>query len=91
MATFTSGPHQSPQSSLPPLSQKVINTITWGSGGNTTTITDEYIHPNSQVDAWVTGSTPQAGQWAYTITQGSCVITSSDAEQSGLTISYVVY
>lgn len=83
--------HQSPQSSLPPLSQKQINTTTWGAGGNTTTITDEYIHPNSQIDAWVTGSVPQAGQWAYAVTQGQVVITSSDAENSTLPISYVIY
>lgn len=83
--------HQSPQSSLPPLSQKQINTTTWGAGGNTLTIADEYIHPNSQVDAWVTGSVPQAGQWAYAITQGQVVITSSSAESSTLPVSYVVY
>lgn len=91
MATFTSGPHQSPQSSLPPLSGKQINTFTWGAGGNTTTITDEYIHPNSQVDVWVTGSTAQAGQWAYAITQGQCVITSSSSENTSLPVSYVIY
>ncbi len=91
MATFTSGPHQAPQSSLPPLSQKQINTVTWGAGGNTTTITDPYIHPNSQVDTWVTGSVPQAGQWAYAVTQGQCVITSSDVENSTLPVSYIVY
>ncbi len=85
--------HQSPQSSLPPLAQKQINTTTWGSGNgnNTVIITDEYIHANSQVDAWVTGSVPQAGQWAYTVTQGQVTITSSDAENSTLPISYVVY
>ena len=82
---------QSPQSSLPPLSMKQVNTGTWGSGGNTLTILDEYIHPNSQVDVWVTGSTPQAGNWSYTITQGSCVITSSNAESSTLPIAYVIY
>lgn len=84
--------HQSPQSSLPPLSQKTINTTTWGAGGTTTTITDEYIHPNSQVSVWVTGSTPANGtSWAYAVTEGQVVITSTDAENSGLTISYVVY
>lgn len=83
--------HQSPQSSLPPLSQKTINTFTWGTSANTATIVDQYIHPNSQVDAWVTGSVPQAGQWAYAITQGQCIITSSDSESSTLPVSYVVY
>lgn len=83
--------HQSPQSSLPPLSQKTVNTGTWGAGGNTLTITDEYIHPNSQVDIWVTGAVPQAGQWAQAVTEGQVVITSSDAESSTLPIAYVVY
>lgn len=83
--------HQSPQSSLPPLSQKTVNTGTWGAGANTLTITDEYIHPNSQLDIWVTGSTPQTGQWAFAITEGQCVITSSSSEQSSLPIAYVIY
>jgi hypothetical protein len=83
--------HQSPQASLPPLSQKKINTFTWGNGGNSVTIIDEYIHPNSQVDAWVTGSVPQQGQWAYAVTQGQVVITSSSSESSTLPVSYVVY
>lgn len=83
--------HQSPQSSLPPLSGKQINTGTWGAGGNTLTILDEYIKSNSQVDIWVTGVTPQAGQWALTITSGSCVVTSSSSESSTLPISYVIY
>lgn len=82
---------QSPQSSLPPLALKTINTTTWGAGGNTLTITDEYIHPNSQVDAWVTGSVPQAGNWAYAVTQGQCVITSSTSESSTLPVSYIVF
>lgn len=91
MATFVSGPHQSPQSSLPPLSQKVINTATWGSGGNSSTITDAYIHPNSALFIWVTGTTPAAGSnWSQTITQGQCVITSTDAESSTLPISYII-
>ncbi len=82
--------HQSPQSSLPPLSLKVINTTTWGAGGNTCTITDEYIHPNSVVVVFVTGATPAAGNWSQTVTQGQIVIASTDAESSTLPISYIV-
>ena len=81
---------QSPQSSLPPLANKTINTTTWGSTANSTTITDEYIHPNSQVDAWVTGTTPANGQWSYVVTQGQCIIYSSNPENSALPISYIV-
>lgn len=81
---------QSPQSSLPPLSLKGINTTTWGAVANTCTITDAYIHPNSVVIAFVTGLTPAAGSWAYTVTQGQVIITSSDAENSALPVSYIV-
>lgn len=82
--------HQSPASSLPPFSQKTLNTTTWGAGGNTCTITDEYIHPNSQCEIWVTGTVAQAGQWAYVYNEGSVVITSSDAESSTLPLNYFV-
>lgn len=90
-ATSLNVGHQSPQSSLPPLSQKTINTFSWGNGGNTVTITDEYAHPNSQVDWWITGSTPQAGQWAVQVNQGSFTLTSSSSENSALPVSYVIY
>lgn len=82
--------HQSPQSSLPPLALKTLNTTTWGSTANTCTITDEYIHPNSVVIAFVTGTTAAAGRWSYTVSQGSVAITSSDAESSTLPVSYIV-
>lgn len=81
---------QSPQSSLPSLAYKTISTTTWGSTANTCTITDEYIHPNSVVLAYVTGTTPAAGRWSYTVTQGSVAITSSDAESSSLAVSYII-
>ena len=54
--------HQSPQATLPPLKYKQVNTLLWGAGGNTCTITDSYISGNSQLDFWVTGSTPAAVQ-----------------------------
>ena len=81
---------QSPQSSLPPFALKTLNTTTWGSTANTCTITDEYIHPNSVVIAYVTGATPAAGRWSYTVTQGQVAIKSSDAESSSLPVSYIV-
>ncbi len=81
---------QSPQSSLPPLSNKTVNTTTWGAGGNSKTITDEYIHPNSVVLVYVTGVTAAAGAWAYTVSQGSVLITSSSSESSSLPIAYIV-
>lgn len=81
---------QSPQSGLPPLAFKTLNTTTWGSTANTCTITDEYIHPNSTIIAYVTGTTPAAGRWSYTVGQGTVAITSSDAESSTLAISYII-
>lgn len=83
--------HQSPQATLPPLKYKQVNTLLWGAGGNTCTITDSYISGNSQLDFWVTGSTPAAGQWALAITAGQCVITSSASESSTLPISYLIF
>jgi hypothetical protein len=88
--TSTNNGHQSPQSSLPPLSVKVVNTGTWGGVANTCLITDEYIHPNSIVLAWVTGTTPAAGRWSTTVSQGTATITSTDAENSTLPVSYII-
>lgn len=82
--------HQSPAASLPPLSQKQINTTTWGASANTLTITDEYIHANSVVVAFVTGATAAAGRWSYAVTNGQVVITSTDAESSTLPVSYII-
>ena len=82
--------HQSPQSTSPALTYKQLNTTTWGATPNTCTISDAYIKANSQLVIYVTGTTPQAGRWSYTVAQGSVVITSSDAESSTLPISYIV-
>lgn len=81
---------QSPQSSLPPLAFKTVNTTTWGATANTCTITDAYVHTNSVPVIWVTGVTPAAGRWSWTCTQGVITITSSDGENSTLPISYIV-
>ena len=84
-------PHQSPQSTLPPLKYKQINTLVWGAGGTSVTITDPYISINSQVDAWVTGTTPAAGQWSYVVSAGQVIIYSSSSESSTLPVSYLVF
>ncbi len=83
--------HQSPQSTLPPLALKQVNTTTWGATANTCTITDAYVHTNSSPVIWVTGTVPAAGRWAWTCTQGVITITSTDGEASTLPISYIVY
>lgn len=91
MATFTSGPHQSPQSQLPPLAYKTVNTLTWGAGGNSSTIVDPYIHPQSVLHIWTVGTTARAGvDWAQNITQGQCVLTSNNSENTALTFAYIV-
>lgn len=88
--TSTNNGHQSPQWSLPPFSTKTVNTGTWGGVANTCVITDEYIHPNSVVIPWITGTTPQAGFWSITVSQGSATITSSASESSALPVSYII-
>ena len=82
--------HEAPWKSIPGLSQKQLNTTTWGATAGSCTIVDGNIHTNSVVLLQVTGSTPQAGRWSYTVTQGQVVITSSDSEQSTLPLSYIV-
>lgn len=82
--------HQSPYELIPALTTKQINTTTWGAGATTSTIVDAKIHLNSVVIAYITGSTPPAGFWAYTVTQGQVVITSSASETSSLPLSYIV-
>lgn len=87
----TSAGHQSPQSSLPPFAVKQVNTGTWGANSNTCLITDEYIHANSVVIVYVTGTAAQAaGNWSYVVAQGQVTITSSDSESSTLPITYIV-
>jgi len=89
--TFTSGPHQTVQSQLPPNAYKTVNTGTWGSGGNTCVITDPGIKPNSLVHVWVTGTTPAVGtNWAISTSSGSATITSTDPESSTLALAYIV-
>lgn len=75
---------------FPGLRYKKIATTTWGAGGTSTTITDANISPNSQLELWVTGTVPQAGQWAYTYNEGNVVITSSASESSTLPLSYFI-
>jgi len=82
--------HQSPGWSLPSFRMKTVNTTTWGSTPNTLTIVDNYISANSVVLAYVTGTTPANGRWAYNVTEGQVVITSSDLESSTLPVAYIV-
>lgn len=84
--------HQSPAASLPSFRMKQVNTTTWGAGGNSVTITDDYVFGNSSVFAYVTGTTPAAGTWAISVANGggSFTITSSSPESSTLPIAYII-
>lgn len=77
---------------MPALSQKVVNTTTWGASSNTSaTITDPYVRANSAILFWVTGATPAAGvSWSVNISNGSFYFVSSDAENTALPVSYVI-
>lgn len=88
----TSNQHQSPYELTPALSQKQLNTGTWGSGGNTCVITDGKIHTNSDVRIVPTGTVAPAGIWVQSLpAEGTITVTSSDSENSALTLQYVVY
>lgn len=63
---------------------------TWGgSGGNTTTVTDATVKTTSIIV--VMPATPPAGNWGIVCSNGSFVITSSDAESAALAFSYKVF
>lgn len=69
---------------------KTPATVTWGSTVNTCVITDDKVSPNSAPFAWVTGTTPAAGRWSYVAGTGTLTITSTDQENSALTLSYIL-
>ncbi len=69
---------------------KTPATVTWGSTPNTCTITDPKVSANSFVEVNVTGTVPQAGFWAISVTTGQIVITSGASENSALTLSYII-
>ena len=75
----------------PALRYKTITTTTWGAGGNTKTITDSKLSTNSQMEIWVTGTVPRSGNWSYTYSTGSVLITSSNSESSTLPLSYIIF
>ena len=60
---------------------------TWETTGNTDTVYDATVHPNSAVLVTPTSATP-AGFWKIVVSQGQFVVTSSDSESAGLTYTY---
>jgi len=77
---------QQPRNYDPALSNIPVTTQTWGTTGNTETITDASIHPTSAI--LVTPTSIPAGFWKVVVAQGSAVITSSDSESAGLGYNY---
>lgn len=94
---------QSPQRYAPEFELSAPGTATWGSGGNTSVVTDANVMATSLPVIVKTSAT--AGTWyvsaitptssstnpstgVITVTDGSFTITSSDAESSGVTFSY---
>ena len=83
--------HQSPGYAFPSFRQKQVNTTTWGTGGNTLTITDTYLLGSPIMIVQVKGSTPAAGNWAYDYSvAGKVTITSSQVESSTLSLQYII-
>jgi len=81
--------HKSPASALPPFVYKTVNTQEWATTGNTDTVTDSYVHSNSVVV--IMNTSAHAGLWYVTVSEGSFVVTSSDAESATTTTySYIV-
>ncbi len=80
----------SPRIQISDLSGRTVFNTTWGTGGNTATVTNPRIATTSIFTPWVRGTVPANGRWAWTISKGQVVITSSDSESASLTISYTL-
>lgn len=80
---------QQPSQYDPAMQNTGISTRTWGTTGNTDTVYDTSVHPNSCIVVTPTGATP-AGFWKLVCSQGSFVVTSSDSESAGLTYNYTI-
>lgn len=63
---------------------------TWGTAGNTCTVTDTKVGTNSLIVFKFNPSALPAGRWGYTCSQGSFVITSSESEADDLTFGYII-
>lgn len=64
-------------------------TTTWGSTGNTKTISDATVTATSIV-VFMTATSP-AGLWSVVCGSGTFTITSSDSESSSLAFTYKVF
>lgn len=78
---------QQPAQYVPGMQNVSKPTRTWATTGNTDTVTDATVHPNSAILVTPTSATP-AGFWKVVVSQGSFVVTSSDSESAGTTYTY---
>lgn len=72
---------QQPAQYMPSMQNILITTRIWQTTGNTDTVTDASVHPNSAVVVTPVGKTP-VGFWKVVVSQGSFVVTSSDTESA---------
>lgn len=70
------------------LRYKTLPTGSWTANGNTDTITNPNIHSNSLIVVMPTSA--RNGNWYFTVTEGSCTITSSDSESAGTTYTFLI-
>lgn len=77
------------QAHVPMLKFKDSSNESWTTTGNTHTISDPDIKENSLIFIQNVGA--YNGRWRISsISNGSCVITSSDSETSGTTFKYLI-
>ncbi len=84
MATSTG--HQSPQSSLPPLSNKTVNTRIWLTTGTTDVVTDAYVTANSIIE--IMNTSAYTGPWYITLNPGTGFTVTSGASETQTTTTY---
>ena len=77
---------QQPAQYMPNMQNIPVTTRVWGTTGNTDTVIDASVHPNSVVV--ISWTTARSGTGYYvTVSQGQFIVTSSDSE-SATTTSY---
>lgn len=76
------------QRHIPYLKYKTVQTRTWASAGNTDTVTDSAVYANSLI--FIMPTSAFAGRWYVTVSDGSFIVTSSDAENVTVTYDYLI-
>lgn len=73
---------------IPALKYNRASEQTWGTAGNTKTVTDGAIKSTSKV--LIHHTTIPNGRWKVVCSDGSFTVTSSDAESASLTFEYII-